>query len=173
MVIKCDSNPSYTYLVRVTTNPPDQYTGVFVYTNPPVGSTPGASKIVQSFSFSGTRTLCFKEDPASTVKNLVIAIDQCSASACALPGVWNAGTFMISVSAPSIGSDGGALLLQATSGAITYKASNNPVIDGGRPIIRNQLDPGLILTFVAIALVVAYIGYLAFKKFGNSKVVVP
>jgi hypothetical protein len=157
---------NYSYYVRVTQQPPDAHSGIFIYTKPITASTTAsAPTLVTEFRLSGKPTLCFSEDPASTVKQLEIGIEQCPS--CSMAN-WDsaARTLSVNVSAPSIGSGGGLLLIQATSGGTTYKASNNPQIDGGRPIIRNTLDPAVILV---VAVIAAGIIYMLGRRFFGAK----
>lgn len=144
-------NCDYTYLARVTPTTLLPAPSVYIYTTPTT-STNGVSKLVTGFTFSGMKTLCFKEDPASIVHNLTIGLDSCPA--CSLHE-WDSATktFWAQVNGPLLStSDGGPLLLNATAGTLQYHAPNNPGIDGGRPIIRGPLDITVVVIVVGIAI---------------------
>jgi hypothetical protein len=152
---------SFSYYVRVNKVPPDAQEGVLLYTKPPTGSTGGTlvSKPVSDITFSGKTMLCFSEDPSSTVTGLHIDIAQCAN--CQLPPVWDGQVMMVVASAPSPGSGGGALALKAQEmGTGTWHSAltNPPGIDGGRPIIRNTFNQGIVL--VAIALIAIGVIYM-------------
>ena len=84
--------PELSFLVRVNKVPPDAYDGVLLYTTPTT-STTGTSKPVNAITFSGTAQLCFREDPASTVKGLHLDIAQCAM--CQLPPAWDGETMIV------------------------------------------------------------------------------
>lgn len=156
------------YYVRVTQQPPDAYNAVLIYTAPPPANTaPVSSNPVNEIPFSGTTTLCFSEDPASTVKKIHIDVDSCG-GLCDLPPTWQNQVMAVVVHSPSIGSGGPPLLLKAqetTTSIWHYASTNPPGIDGGRPIIRNTFSNGII--YVAIAIVAIGVIYM-FAKWWNS-----
>ncbi|HEY6894770.1 MAG TPA: hypothetical protein VI258_11420 [Rhodanobacteraceae bacterium] len=151
--------PELSFLVRVNKAPPDAYDGVYLYTTPSTTTAGGASKPVNAITFSGSAQLCFREDPASTVKGLHLDIAQCPM--CQLPPVWDGQAMTVNATAPSPGSSGGGLFLKAQeiAGGTWHSALTNPPgIDGGRPIIRNTFGHGLM--FVAIAIVAIAVIYV-------------
>jgi len=159
--------PELSYLVRVNKVPPDANEGVYLYTTPTTSSTGSTSKPVNAISFSGTVQLCFREDPASTVKGLHLDIAQCPM--CQLPPVWDAQAMMVTATAPSPGSSGGGLFLKAqemVSGTWHSALTNPPGVDGGRPIIRNTFGQGIV--FVAIALVAIAVIYVFARWWKNT-----
>jgi hypothetical protein len=153
----CKSELSF--LVRVNKVPPDAHDGVYLYTTPTTSTTGSTSTPVNVIPFSGTEQLCFREDPASTVKGLHIDIAQCPM--CKTPPVWDGQVMMVAAAAPSPGSSGGGLFLKAQemAGGTWHSALTNPPgIDGGRPIIRNTF--GQALVFIAIAIVAIAVIYV-------------
>ena len=154
--------PDLSFLVRVNKVPPDANEGVYLYAT----ATTGPSKPVNAITFSGTAQLCFREDPSSTVNGLHIDIAQCPM--CQLPPVWDGQVMMVVASAPSPGSNGGALALKAqelVTGTWHSALTNPSGIDGGRPIIRNTFYQGIVL--VAIALVAIGVIYM-FARFAKT-----
>ena len=160
--------PDLSFLVRVNKVPPDTTEGVLLYTTPTTSSTGSTSKPVNEIRFSGTTMLCFREDPASTVKGLHIDVEPCG-SMCQLPPTWDGQVMMLNVSSGTGGSGGGALMLKAqemTTGVWHSAANNQPGIDGGRPIIRNTFGQGIV--FVAIALVAIAVIYVFARWWKNT-----
>ena len=149
--MSCKSEDSY--LVRVLTKPTDSKDAVLIYTAPVAGSSKPA-RVVDGFAFAGTRTLCFKEDPASTAKGLTISLVENRCKACSNPNWGGDKVLSVDVSPPLFG-DGGELLLKAVSADNrTYTAETNPPqINGGRPIIRNPFGFVIVATVVAVVLV--------------------
>ena len=152
MTVKCDIN----YLVRVTKAPPDPQNALLIYSVPTPGN---LSAPVNTISVIASKYLCFTEDPASTVKNLVLSVDSCEN--CTKPGDWDNTAKILSV---HFSGPGGALLLDAASlGGAQQRASQNPPgIEGGRPIIR--IPPYLFVAVGLALLAIVVIGYYAYKR---------
>ncbi len=147
--MSCKSEDNY--LVRVLTKPVDSYDAVLIYPASSVSNKPASA--VEGFSFAGTRTLCFKEDPKSTAKNLTLGIVDSRCKACSNPDWSSDKVLSVDVSPPMFG-DGGDLLLRAvTADNRTFSAESNPQITGGRPIIRNPFGFIIVGTVVAVVIV--------------------
>jgi hypothetical protein len=161
--------PEYSFLVRLNKVPPDAYEGVYIYTKPTVGNTASVSKPVNSLTFSGSATLCFSEDPNSSVRGLKIDTDAPNCSACKGTPSWDGTVLTTDASAGTPGSGGGVLVLRAqeVSTGIWHSAMVDPVgIDGGRPIIRNTFGQGIFIA--AIALVAFGVIYMFAKWWISS-----
>jgi len=139
---------SESYLVRVTQNPPDPQNAILVYTSPTSPTAPSVP--VNAISVTSSKTICFSEATASTVKNLVLSVDDCGN--CIKPGDWDSTAKVLAV---QFNGPGGLLQLKAISptGVETRTSTNPPGIQGGRPIIRYPPYIFILMTLALLAVV--------------------
>ena len=151
------------YLIRVNHNPPNTQNAILVYTSPTSPTTP--SMPVNTISVLFSKTLCFSEATASTVKNVVLSVENCGN--CTMPGVWDSAGKVLVVQFNGPGGDLG-LKAVTVAGVETRASSNPPGIQGGRPIIRY---PPYLFVAIGFALLAVVVIVYVYKRLSRERTV--